>query len=134
MTAGCTMFIAAVLTAALSASPAIRAVDAPQSKGCDDRLYYLPFPPAENGHSDRPPVIDGAREKNDSFVVTVERITCPGRRLPGVQVDDPSQRKVTWRATVKPTEADQVKPPMSYVKGPTFKMGPDGETIVEKHK
>ena len=126
---------AAVLTAALSAVPAIWPVAAMRTAGCSTRVYYLPFPPKANGTVVQPPVVEGKRETDDSFVVTVERISCPWTPAASARagVDNPGQPIVTWHATVKPTEPDKIKPPLSSVKGPTFKRGPDSESIVEHH-
>ncbi len=125
----------AFFTAAAAASPAIRQVGEPPMSACDYRVYYLPFPPDENGVAPTPPVINGEREKDDRFVVTVRRRLCRGRQVagPGTStqwVDDPSQHFVTWSATVAPTTSDRARPPTSFLKGPTIKMGPDGETVL----
>ena len=129
----------AVFTAATAASPATRQVLEPPANACDYREYYLPFPPTENGVAPTAPVINGQREKDDSFVVTVRRRLCRGRQIsvPGIPtrwVDDPSQHFVTWSATVTPTTHDRASPPSSFLKGPTIKMGPDGETLMSQPK
>ncbi len=128
-----------IITAAIAAPPAIQRVDEPPAKACNYRIYYLPFPPAENGVAPTAPIIGGEREKDDSFVVTVRRKLCRGRLMPGPGastrwIDDPSQHVVTWSATVAPTVSDQAKPPSSFLKGPTIKMGPDGETLLAQPK
>ena len=129
----------AIVTAALAAPPAVQRIDEPPATACNYRLYYLPFPPADRGHASAPPMIDGEREKDDSFVVTVRRKRCRGTLIPvpGAStrwIDDPSQHFVTWTATVAPTTTPQAKPPSSYLKGPTIKMGPDGETLLPQPK
>ncbi len=129
----------AVITAAVAAPPAVRRVDEPPARACNYRVYYLPFPPAENGVARTAPIIGGEREKDDSFVVTVRRKLCRGRLMPGLGtstrwIDDPSQHIVTWSATVTPTASDQARPPSSFLKGPTIKMGPDGETLLAQPK
>ena len=125
----------AIVAAAVAISPTIHRIDEPPAKVCNYRVYYLPFPPAENGVAATAPVINGEREKDDSFVVTVRRKLCRGRLVAGRGtstrwIDDPSQHVVTWSATVAPTAGDQAKPPSSFLKGPTIKMGPDGETLL----
>ncbi len=129
----------ALVTAAVATPPAIQRIDQPPAKACNYRIYYLPFPPAENGVTPTAPVIAGEREKDDSFVVTVRRKLCRGRLIPGLGtsmrwVDDPSQHVVTWSATVAQRASDQAPPPSSFLKGPTIKMGPDGETLVAQPK
>ncbi len=129
----------AVLSAALSAAPAVQLASAPPADECEYRIYYLPFPPDENGRASAPPAINGEREKDDSFVVTVNRKICPAKRLLGVGankrwIEEPGQHTVTWSATVTPTKADQAAPPTSYLKGPTFRIGPDGETVLEQRQ
>ena len=132
-------FTVAIVAAAVASSPAIHRIDEPPAKFCNYRIYYLPFPPAENGVARTAPIINGEREKDDSFVVTVRRKLCRGRLLPGLGtstrwIDDPSQHVVTWSATVAPTASDQARPPSSFLKGPTIKMGPDGETLLAQPK
>ncbi len=129
----------AITTAVIAASPAVQQVDEPPAKACNYRIYYLPFPPTDNGHAAVPPIINGQREKDDSFVVTVRRKMCRGTLIPGPGaskrwIDDPSQHVVTWSATVAPTMNPQAAPPSSYLKGPTIKMGPDGETLLAQPK
>ena len=127
--------LVAAFTAATAASPPNVPMLEPPANACDYRAYYLPFPPTENGLAPTPPVINGEREKEDSFVVTVRRRLCRGRQIsgPGIPtrwVDDPSQHFVTWSATVTPVASDRAIPPSSFLKGPTIKMGPDGETLL----
>ena len=128
-------FTVATIAAAAAPSPALHRIDEPPADVCNYRIYYLPFPPGENGAAPTAPIINGEREKDDSFVVTVRRKLCRGRLVPGVGaskrwIDDPAQPVVTWSATVAPTSSDQPKPPSSFLKGPTIKMGPDGETLL----